>query len=103
MKVSGNQFQTALLAATESIPHEESHSPRLFAAVERWEPEVYLLKAFSGFFRLHRCQVLFPIVRGGFYPADDFREVEMVNWTALLGLVHGVNVRKTSRHWIGAC
>ena len=24
----------------------------------------------------------------------------MVNWTALLGLVHGVNVRKTSRHWI---
>jgi len=24
----------------------------------------------------------------------------MVNWTALLGLVHGVAVRKTSRHWI---
>ena len=24
----------------------------------------------------------------------------MVNWTALLGLVHGVSVRKTSRHWI---
>jgi len=43
--------------------------------------------------------VLFPIVREGFYPADDFREVEMVNWTALLGLVHGVNVRKMSRHW----
>ena len=24
----------------------------------------------------------------------------MVDWTALLGLVHGVNVRTTSRHWI---
>jgi DNA-binding MarR family transcriptional regulator len=54
----------------------------------------------SGVFRLHKCQVLFPIVREGFYPVGDFREVEMVNWTALLGLVHGVNVRKTSRHWI---
>jgi hypothetical protein len=54
----------------------------------------------SGVFRLHKCQVLYPIVREGFYPADDFRRVEMVNWTALLGLVHGVSVRKTSRHWI---
>ena len=54
----------------------------------------------SGVYRLHKCQVLFPIVREGFYPADDFRKVEMVNWTALLGLVHGVSVRKTSRHWI---
>jgi len=54
----------------------------------------------SGVFRLHKCQVLFPIVREGFYPAADFREVEMVNWTALLGLVHGVSVRKTTRHWI---
>ena len=35
----------------------------------------------------------------GFYPVGNFREVEMVNWTALLGLVHGVAVRKTSRHW----
>jgi len=48
----------------------------------------------------HKCQILYPIVQEGFYPADDFREVEMVNWTALLGLVHGVSVRKTSRHWI---
>jgi hypothetical protein len=39
-------------------------------------------------------------VREGFYPSDDFRRVEMVNWTALLGLVHGVAVRKTSRQWI---
>jgi len=54
----------------------------------------------SGVFRLHKCQVLFPIVREGFYPADDFKRVKMVNWTALLGLVHGVSVRKTSRHWI---
>jgi len=54
----------------------------------------------SGVFRLHKCQVLFPIVREGFYPADDFQRIEMVNWTALLGLIHGVNVRKTSRHWI---
>jgi hypothetical protein len=54
----------------------------------------------SGVFRLHKCQVLFPIVREGFYPVGDFRRVEMVNWTALLGLVLGVHVRKTSRHWI---
>ncbi len=54
----------------------------------------------SGVFRLHKCQVLFPIVREGVYPVGDFRSVEMVNWTALLGLVHGVHVRKTSRHWI---
>ena len=54
----------------------------------------------SGVFRLHRCQVLFPIIREGVYPAADFRAVEMVNWTALLGLVHGVRVRKTTRHWI---
>ena len=53
-----------------------------------------------GVFRLHWCQVLFPIVREGFYPADDFRRVEMVNWTALFGLVYGVNVRKMSRYWI---
>jgi DNA-binding MarR family transcriptional regulator len=54
----------------------------------------------SGVYRLHKCQVLFPIVREGFYPSDDFRRVEMTNWSALLGVVHGVSVRKTSRHWI---
>jgi predicted transcriptional regulator len=54
----------------------------------------------SGVYRLHKCQVLFPIVREGAYPAGDFREVEMINWTALLGLMHGVKVRKTTRHWI---
>ncbi len=30
----------------------------------------------------------------------DFRRVEMVNWTALLGVESGVKVRKTSRCWI---
>jgi len=30
----------------------------------------------------------------------SFREVEMVNWTALLGLEKGVKVRKTTKHWI---
>jgi len=54
----------------------------------------------SGVYRLHKCQVLFPIIQEGEYPADDFRQVEMVNWTALLGLVHGIKVRKTTRHWI---
>ena len=54
----------------------------------------------SGVYRLHKCQVLFPVVREGFYPVGDFREVEMVNWTALLGLVNGVSVRKTTRHWV---
>jgi len=54
----------------------------------------------SGVFRLHRCQVLFPILHEGVYPVGDFRAVEMVNWTALLGSVYGVRVRKTTRHWI---
>ena len=54
----------------------------------------------SGVFRLHKCQVLFPIVREGFYPEGDLRRVELVNWTALLGLVNGVSVRKTTRHWV---
>ena len=54
----------------------------------------------SGVFRLHRCQVLFPVLREGVYPEGDFRRVEMVNWTALLGLECGVVVRHTTRHWI---
>jgi len=54
----------------------------------------------SGVFRLHRCFVKFPVLREGVYPAGDFRRVEMVNWTALLGLMHGVKVRHTTRHWI---
>lgn len=57
----------------------------------------------SGVFRLHHCCVKFRIVREGVYPRGSFREVEMVNWTALLGLEQGVSVRKTTRHWIVEC
>jgi predicted transcriptional regulator len=54
----------------------------------------------SGVFRLHRCFFKFPIVREGVYPSGDFKRVEMQNWTALLGLEQGVNVRKTTSSWI---
>jgi hypothetical protein len=53
----------------------------------------------SGVYRLDRCQVRFGIVSEGCLPLD-FRRVEMVNWTALLGLELGVKVRHTSRSWI---
>jgi predicted transcriptional regulator len=53
----------------------------------------------SGVYRLHKCQVRFGIVNEGLLPLD-FRRVEMVNWTALLGLEQGVHVRRTSRSWI---
>jgi predicted transcriptional regulator len=54
----------------------------------------------SGVFRLHRCFFKYPIVREGLYPKGDFRPVEMVNWTALLGLEQGVKVRHTTTSWI---
>ena len=44
----------------------------------------------TGVFRLHRCFFKFPILREGVYPSGDFKRVEMVNWTALLGLEQGV-------------
>jgi len=50
-------------------------------------------------YRLDKCQVGFGILREGVLPLD-FRRVEMVNWTALLGLELGVKVRHTSRSWI---
>ena len=53
----------------------------------------------SGVYRLHRCQVRYGVVAEGLLPSD-FRRVEMVNWTALLGLEQGVHVRRTSRSWI---
>jgi DNA-binding MarR family transcriptional regulator len=53
----------------------------------------------SGVYRLDRCQVRFGIVGEGCLPLD-FRRVEMVNWTALLGLEQGVHVRHTTRSWI---
>ena len=53
----------------------------------------------SGVYRLHKCQIRYRIVREGLLPLD-FKRVEMVNWTALLGLELGVKVRHTSSSWI---
>ncbi len=53
----------------------------------------------SEMYRLDKCQVSFEIRREGFLP-NDFRKVEMQNWTALLGLEQGVNVRHTTKSWI---
>lgn len=53
----------------------------------------------SGVYRLDKGQVRYGIVAEGCLPVD-FRRVEMVNWTALLGLEQGVKVRHTSRSWI---
>jgi DNA-binding transcriptional ArsR family regulator len=50
-------------------------------------------------YRLDKCQVGFEIRREGLLP-EGFRRVEMVNWTALLGLELGTWVRHTSRSWI---
>ena len=49
--------------------------------------------------RLDKCQVCFEVLVDGRLPTD-FKRVEMVNWTALLGLEQGVKVRRTSRSWI---
>ena len=54
----------------------------------------------SGVFRLHHCFFKYPILREGSYPFGGFRSVEMVNWTALLGLEQGGKVRKTPSNWI---
>ncbi len=53
----------------------------------------------SGVYRLEKCQVRYRIACEGLLP-EDFRRVEMVNWTALLGLEQGVKVRHTSSSWI---
>jgi hypothetical protein len=53
----------------------------------------------SELYRLDKCQVCFDVLVDGRVPTD-FKRVEMVNWTALLGLEQGVKVRKTSRSWI---
>jgi len=53
----------------------------------------------SGVYRLHKCQVRYEILSEGVLPRD-FRQIEMTNWTALLGLEQGVKVRHTSRSWI---
>ncbi|NLF87453.1 hypothetical protein GX563_01365 [Candidatus Bathyarchaeota archaeon] len=54
----------------------------------------------SGVFRLHRCFFKFPVLREGVYPMGDFKRIELVNWTALLGLEQGVKVRHTTTSWI---
>ena len=54
----------------------------------------------SGVFRLHRCFFKYPILREGVYPEGDFKRVEMVNWTALLGLEQSLKVRHTTTSWI---
>ncbi len=50
--------------------------------------------------RLDKCQVAFGILREGHYPDGSFKRVQMVNWTALLGLEMGVKVRHTTKSWI---
>ena len=53
----------------------------------------------TGVYRLHKCQVRYPVIAEGVLP-QDFKRIEMQNWTALLGLEHGVKVRRTTRSWI---
>jgi len=59
----------------------------------------------NGVYRLDRCQVRFEIVAEGCLPFH-FKRIEMVNWTALLGLEQGIHVRHTTRSWllhVGTC
>jgi len=53
----------------------------------------------SGVYRLHKCQVHYEILAEGVLLRDS-RQIEMANWTVLLGLEQGVKVRHTSRSWI---
>jgi hypothetical protein len=50
-------------------------------------------------YRFDKCQVAYEIVAAGLVP-ENFKKVEMTNWTALLGTELGVRVRKTTRSWI---
>jgi hypothetical protein len=50
-------------------------------------------------YRFDKCQVAYEIVAAGLVP-ENFKKVEMTNWTALLGTELGVKVRKTTRSWI---
>ena len=50
-------------------------------------------------YRFDKCQVAYEIIAAGFAP-ENYRKVEMTNWTALLGTELGVKVRKTTRSWI---
>lgn len=50
-------------------------------------------------YRFDKCQVAYEILADGLTP-ENFKKVEMTNWTALLGTELGVKVRKTTRSWI---
>ena len=50
-------------------------------------------------YRFDKCQVAYEIIAAGLVP-ENFRKVEMTNWTALLGTELGVKVRRTTRSWI---
>lgn len=50
-------------------------------------------------YRFDKCQVAYEIIADGLIP-KNFKKVEMVNWTALLGTELGVKVRRTTRSWI---
>jgi hypothetical protein len=50
-------------------------------------------------YRFDKCQVAYEILADGLVP-ENFRKVEMTNWTALLGTELGVKVRKTTKSWL---
>ena len=50
-------------------------------------------------YRFDKCQVAYELIAAGLVP-ENFKKVEMTNWTALLGTELGVRVRKTTRSWI---
>ena len=50
-------------------------------------------------YRFDKCQVAYEIIVEGRLP-ENFKKIEMTNWTALLGMELGVKVRHTSRSWI---
>jgi DNA-binding MarR family transcriptional regulator len=62
------------------------------------EGESVLHSSFT--FRLHNCFFKYPIKQEGCYESANLKQVEMQNWTALLGLEMGVSVKKTTQFWI---
>jgi predicted transcriptional regulator len=97
------QYYIRKLAEAGLIYREKRSSHAVYKLTSRGKS---LLKSCEGrvfpgeLHRLDKGMVAFPIVAEGCYPKSGFREVEMVNWTALLGLELGVKVRHTPRSWI---
>ncbi len=91
------------LIDTDLIYQEKRSSTAVYCLTDRSKA---LLKSCEGrtwpaeLLRLDKGQIAYPIVKEGVYPKDNFRVVEMMNWTALLGLELGVKVRHTSKSWI---